>query len=168
MRRFWDAHFMQLEAGAMVLLGIGFTVWSECGAGWPAVDEALRGNRSEIYSTLAAIAGSLLGFVLTAVSIVLGFSAFPQLAVLRSSEHYATLYRIFFEATGFLAGATVAGLAALVFDRDSYPRPLVLYLALTFTLLSAVRVARCVWVLERFVELLVTRRPTNASGKKEP
>lgn len=157
MRRLWRRHFMPFEAATALLAAGAFASWAQWGGGWTSVDGVLQGSRSAVYSTLASVTGALLGFVLTAVSIVLGFSSMRQMAVLRESPHYKTLYRIYFEATAFLSGTTVSALVALVLDRDRDPVPLWLYLTLTFTLLSMVRVARCVWVLERFVDLVISR-----------
>jgi hypothetical protein len=157
---------MPMEAAAALLAAGVFAAWAQWGGGWDAVDSVLEGSRRDIYSTLASVAGALLGFVLTAVSIVLGFSSLPRLAVLRTSPHYKALYRIYFEATAFLSGATVCALVALVFDRDCAPVPLWLYSTLAFSLLSGVRVARCVWVLERLVELVITHPDGTNRDKK--
>ena len=87
----------------------------------------LDGNRSAIYSALAPVFGALLGFVLTAVSLVLGFSAMEQLAIVRGSPHYETLYKIYLQATWLLALATHVALAGLILDRDAGPVNAILY-----------------------------------------
>jgi len=159
---FWRRYFMPLELGLALAAAAGFIVWTEWAGGWSVVNGVLSGSRHEIYSTVASIAGALLGFVLTAASIVLGYAALPQLSVIRNSPHYKELYEIFFQATGCLSCATLAALLALVFDREALPVPLFLYLTLAFLLLSTVRVARCIWVLQQVVTIVVSKPP--ASG----
>lgn len=59
-----------------------------------------------MYGTLASIFGALLGFVITAISIVFGFSSMAQVDVVRGSRHYQTLWRIFLQTTWVMAAAT--------------------------------------------------------------
>lgn len=159
---FWRHHFMWLEPVVVLLLTAGLVWWIECGRGAVVVDSLLEGNRAAIYSALASVFGALLGFVLTAVSIVIGFSAMEQLAIVRDSPHYETLYRIYLHATWILAIATLFALVGLVADRDTRPVNVLLYLILLTSGIASVRVARCVWALEQVV-MLVVRRPATKS-----
>jgi hypothetical protein len=65
----------------------------------PAVAEALSGiltgNRSVLYGTIASIAGSLLGFSIAAVTIVLTVVQSPRLHLVRASKHYGKLWNTY-------------------------------------------------------------------------
>jgi hypothetical protein len=152
--QWWRARFLLVELLVAVLLALGFMAWAEHSAGATLVDATLKGNRSAVYGALASIFGSLLGFAMTAVSIVLGFSASERLAVVRDSRHYPTLWRVFLSAIKALGVATIAALIGLVFDRDSAPCRWVLYGCVLTAILAFLRLARCIWVLENIVSLV--------------
>lgn len=109
-----------------------------------------------MYGTRASIFGSLLGFTITAASIVLGFSSSPRLRIIRESRHYTTLWKVFGATIRALGLATVLSLVALIFDRDDAPAHTVFYLALFGFFLSCLRIARAVWVLENIISLMAT------------
>src|SRR6185437_3401842 len=102
-RAFWRRHFLTAEALLVSAVAVAVVVWSERLNGKPCLEEILDGNRAAIYSAAVSVFGALLGFVLTAVSIVLGFSSMRQFRVLRASPHYRTLYDIYLQATWILA-----------------------------------------------------------------
>ena len=73
---------------------------------------------------------------------------------MRESVHYATLWRVFLATIRTLGFATVVSLVGLVFDRDDAPWHWVLYFVVLAFLLSCLRIARSVWVLERVIGLV--------------
>jgi len=152
--RWWRAHFLIIELGVATLLAIAFAVWASKFGGAAMVDEALRGNRGLLYGTLASISGSLLGFAITAASIVLGFSSSPRLRIIRESSNFPALWSVFFATIRALALATLVSLIALILDHDGAPNHLVLYLVAFVFLLACLRIARTVWVLENIISLL--------------
>jgi hypothetical protein len=143
-----------VEFGWSLLLATAFSVWSERWNGKAIIDATLDGNRSAVYAALATISGSLLGFVITAASIVLGFSASEKLAIVRESKHYPTLWQVFIAAIRALAFSTIVCIVALVLDRDKQIIHGVMYVAAFGCILAAARVARCVWVLENIIKLV--------------
>lgn len=154
--RFWRRHFLSVEFLLAVILAAAFSVWYLRFDGAAATSAALQGNRATLYGTLASILGSLLGFVITATSIVLGFSTSERLAVVRESTEYPTLWKTFSSTIWTLALSTIVSLLCLVFDRDSSPSR---WFAIPFVfvlLLSLLRISRTIWVLERIIAL-VTR-----------
>lgn len=135
-----------------------FVGWAEGLDGLAQVDCLLADSRLAVYGTLASIFGSLLGFTITATSVVLGFSSSKRLRVVRESCHYSTLWKVFLSTIRTLGCATVMSLSALVLDRDAMPRPWVFYLVLLAFLVCCLRIVRVVWVLEAVVRLLTKRR----------
>jgi len=160
--QFWRRHFLWVEFALSVAIGLVAVYWIRYRNGAAVCDKLLAQNRAAVYGTLASIFGSLLGFVITAASIVLGFSGSESLSIVRASKHYPTLWRVFTASIRALAFATVISVIALVADRDSQPNRAILCFLLFAVVLAALRVSRCVWVMEQII-LLVSSRPK--SGK---
>jgi hypothetical protein len=155
-RRFWKRRFLLAEGALAFLLTIGFAIWYWRFGGASATNALLSGNRAALYGTTASISGSLLGFVITSTSIVIGFSASDRLAVVRESQQYPMLWKIFSATIRALAAATTVALLCLLLDRDSAPFPSLVVLLVLFVLLSLLRLARTVWALEHII-MLVTK-----------
>ena len=81
--RFWNKNFLNCELALSILVGIFFVIWVVWFGGSAIVDNILNGNRSAVYGVLASIFGSLLGFVITALSIIIGYSANEKFEILR-------------------------------------------------------------------------------------
>lgn len=150
----WRVHFLCAEMVLSLFIAVLFALWSEYWSGMAVIDKTLDGNRAAVYGALASILGSLLGFVITAVSIVLGFSASEKLSVVRDSTHYPTLWQVYISAIRALAFATIACIVALVLDRDKQIVHWIMYFAVFGCILATARVARCVWVLENIIALV--------------
>jgi hypothetical protein len=125
------------------------------------VMNVLKDHRSAIYQTAASIFGSLLGFVIAALSLVIGFSGSPSLKLVRESSHYPTLWKTFAAANRALGLATVMSFLALIFDRDHCPSRLIFFAVVYAALLAALRVGRSVWILEQVVRLVAGKNPTS-------
>lgn len=157
---FWKKHFLFAEFILAVLLTVAFTVWYCAFDGARPAAALLQGNRATFYGTTASILGSLLGFVITATSIVLGFSTSDRLVVVRESAAYPMLWNTFSDTIRTLAFATIVSLACLLFDRDSAPTSW-LAIPLVFSLLlSLFRMRRTIWVLEQIIALVTKPPPT--------
>jgi hypothetical protein len=155
---FWKRRFLKVEFVFAILLTVIFTVWYYNFDGLTATSALLKDNRAVLFGTTASILGSLLGFVITATSIVLGFSTSDRLAVVRESAEYPMLWKTFSATIWALAFGTIAALTCLLFDRESAPVPWLTVLLVFAVLLSLLRIGRTIWVLEHIIAL-VTRPP---------
>ncbi len=117
----WKRHFLIFEGALAIVLTIVFAVWFWRFGGMSSVFALLQNNRATLYGTIASIFGSLLGFVITATSVVLGFAASENLSVVRESAQYPMLWRTFSATIRALAGATLVALLCLLVDRDAAP-----------------------------------------------
>ncbi len=151
---FWDAHFLPSELILAGLLALCFGTWSEFVNNGEFVERFFSGSREVLYGALAALFGSLLGFAITAVSIILGYAANEKLEIVRESKHYVALWNTFNSAIRVLAMSTVFALVGLVADKDQSPINLLLYFNLFLVLLSFFRIARCVWILEYVIAIV--------------
>ena len=118
----------------------------------------LTNNHGVVYGTLASICASLLGFTITATSIVLVSASTPRLRILRNSRHYPVMWRVFRAAIRALALGTVLSLVALVVGRDRVLSDPVLFFLVFAVLLSCLRIARAIWVLENIIVIVAAHR----------
>lgn len=154
----WRRNFLAAEKAASVVLAAAFLVWSEWMGGRIPLERVFDGLRATFYGTAASIFGSLLGFAITAESVVIGLANDKRLALLRRSKQYPTVWKTFRSTVLALGLATVAGIVGLFGDRENAPRIWILYVSLFATLLAVVRLARCTWIL-RSVARTVTGGP---------
>lgn len=133
-----------------------FAAWYWYFGGASAASAVLRDNRGTLYGTTASIFGSLLGFVITATSVVIGFSGSERLAVVRDSGQFPMLGKTFRAVIRALAAATLTALVCLLLDRDNSPFRTLLILMFFTTTLALLRMARTIWILEQII-MLVTR-----------
>jgi hypothetical protein len=162
----WKVNFLFAEFWLSVVVAVAFTLWATVGGGSAHIDTLLKGSKGTVYATLASIFGSLLGFTITAVSIVLSFSANEKLGLVRNSAHYPTIWRTFIASIRALGVATLASLVGLVLDRDNSPIHLVLYVAVWATTWAVLRLARTVWVFENVISIVTMpskERPGNVA-----
>ena len=157
--KWWGKNFLFAELLLSVAIAAAFHVWLYEFGGVNVVSETIDGNRAAVYGALASILGSLLGFAITAESIVLGLSGSQSLSLLRKSFHYKTLWRVFISSIRSLSFATAAALFGLVLDRDNHPWYQILTANVFASSLAAVRLFRCIWVLENIVDLIAKAPP---------
>jgi len=160
--RYVDNHYTIASLLLATATEIALVIWGEKYGGRLVMSDVLQGNRSAVYGAFATIFGSLLGFVITAVSIVLGFSTSERLGIVRNSKHYPALWASFTHTIKVLGIATILSLVALICDRDSNPLIAATYIEAYAVVLSVLLLCRSIWALERVVE--VVARPTKPSN----
>lgn len=160
MKKFWESHFLLLEGILAMLLSVGFIVWSAFFNRNAALGELLENNRKEIYGTLATIFGSLLGFVITTVSIIIIYSDNVRLRVVSSSKHYADLWNTYISGIKGLALATICSLIGLIFDRNTHPFWPIFYVNFTLMVFIIFRLGRSIWIFDKILKILIKQIPT--------
>ena len=152
---FWKTykrHFLLAELIISIIFTIGIMVlvhflWShELLKSW------IITNRNTIYPLIATIGGTLLGFVITGVSIILAFSESEKLRLLKRSKQYKTIFTIYFSTIKYLAITTIIAIIGLVVNDDF--SVVIFYLLLWSVTISALRIWRCLWVLQSIVEII--------------
>jgi len=164
----WGGHFLVAELLLAVAVTIGVAVWSQSFGGAARIDSLLSGTRATLYGVLATLWGALLGFIIATVTIVLGFLQTPRLRIVRESAHYRDLWRTFNSAIRVLGLATAAAVAALITDKDApagHPNHLVFYVCFYASLLAALRLARCIWVLHHVVSIATGQSKSRGPGE---
>ena len=166
MSSWWQRNFLLVEAVACLILTAVFVIWAGSPSGTKLLTTTLQGNRPVIYSALTALWGSLLGFIITAVSIILGLWSNERLAIIRKSGQDRTLWHTFTQTTWILAVATLASVGALVMDAEKRPTPVMQDACVLFSLLAIARVARCVWILQQLLKIVTPPPPKSQVAKK--
>lgn len=142
-------------AGALVRVVAGNLDWTEL------LVSFMRDRRSVIYPALVGLTGSLLGFVIASLTIIVGYADSPRLATVRSSSHWQGLFDAFTTTMRWVGYSTLLSVTAMLFDRETAAN-LALEAALLGTLgASTVTVIRMLWVLHRIVRVITgpTARP---------
>src|SRR5207245_1100508 len=93
--QWWRRHFLGAELAFAVLVTGAIVVWAERYSGTRFLEQVFENQRATIYGALTSVFGSLLGFAITSVSIVIAFASHERLALVRKSEHYPTLWAVF-------------------------------------------------------------------------
>ena len=137
---------------ASIPVGV-FAVWFFCFGGENSVDKFIEGNRGNIYRTLATIAGTLLGFLIAGVSLVINNATTDRFAILRESEHYPLLWKTFFQAIRFLGALTVAALVCLIWQKEAASFTWLVVPLCFLVALAVVRLMRVIWVIEQIVTI---------------
>jgi hypothetical protein len=166
MRRFFRQHFLTIEL--LLALGVGgaLACWGEADQ-WRALDPVMRRNGSAFYTATAAIIGSLLGFTISAITLLLAFSESPALALLASSKKYPELWKVFLSSIRWLGIGTAYSLATIMLDGEGPLRHWLFYGSVTVLLVCGARVARAIWVLENVTALVIGQR-NSASAVPPP
>ena len=151
-RGFWRRHFLGLEFSIAIIATVAVFAWTE---NTHYLTNVLQGNRDAVYGTLASIEGVLLGLVIASVTIVLGFANAPQFAIVRGSQHYATLWKVFTSAIRALGLATIATFIALLLDRDGSHNLPAMLACFGTSVWAGLRVWRVTWVLGLVIAVVV-------------
>jgi hypothetical protein len=163
--------FQALQALAGVAF-CAFVYWSEELGGKAAVRAALHDNHLNVYGTLAAIFGSLLGFVMTAVSITASFSSTRKMRFLGTTTVYPQIWKIFIRATKSLGAASLTCLGGLVTNRTGEHGLVFEYFALALATNAVLHIGHCLAALHKIIGLGAanddkgaTRTPTNSIAR---
>lgn len=154
MREWWERNFLVIEFITAVVIFLAVLAWSLFINKGVAISQIVSGNRQWIYATLTTLFGTLLGFIITAVSIVLGYAQSDKLTIVRQSNHYKDLWGIFKSTIWILGFATVVALLGLIFDKETNPQYIFIYLNILAIILAVFRIGRCIWVLQNIIAIV--------------
>lgn len=143
----WDEHFFVIDFLISLAVALGFFYWLEYHDGMQVVCPLLFENRAAIYGTLTSTFGSILGFVITSFSIIIGYLSSPRFDFFKRTRHVDTLSALWLQTISVLGLSTIFSLIGLVLDRDAHQVFLILYVLLFLTVFSAFRIYSCLKVL---------------------
>lgn len=167
----WASHYygwVELTVLVVIAAALIYAWRAQSGdkIGW-----VLTGNRSAVYALIGSISGALLGFVITALSIVLTIGADRRIAILQKSGQLRAIYHIFTGAIAPFAAATIVSVVAVLVDRDaSQTRPAhvetpVAIICALAAVWAALRLWRSIRALVDLIDIIVTRSEQAESDK---
>jgi hypothetical protein len=124
------------------------------------------GTRSALYGSLAATTGALLGFVLTALAILVALPSSERVEALRRHPRWDRVPSAYFRAAWALLTALILCTLGIAIDGGSVPAKLYEGLAVAAIALALVRVAGAVVALDAVMRVARTpdRTPIQDPG----
>lgn len=116
---------------------------------------SLNGVRETVYATLATICGSLLGFIIAGVTILLTVTETERIKLMNESGMYSQVIRVFYSAAKWLACAMLINIIGLAVDRNGDAVWWYSWLSAAVTTGCLVRLWKCLWVLESVTDLVL-------------
>ena len=117
----------------------------------------VNSSRDSIYESLATIHGTLLGFIITTVSIIIGYSTNEKLEIIVENDNYRDLWTTFTDTIKFLAVATLIAIISLIVDNSGIINWILFSLSIYSTLIVVVRIYRCIQIFEKIIRILIKR-----------
>ena len=151
----YGRNFLLIELLTSMAAAAGGALGAEFLWGRESLLVLLDGNRQLLYETVSKLAGALLGFAITSMSVLFGLTQSDRYALLRRSPYYRQVYAIYLNTAFYLGTATVLGLVGLFADHG---QPALVWFPYVFgwaPLICVLRVWRCVWVLWRIIKIAV-------------
>lgn len=116
-------------------------------------------RRGTVYGAMLGLFGSLLGFVLATLAIVIGYVHHPRLQVLADSGQLRPLLRLYVSSTRWTAAAALSTMVALLADRDTAPNGLFFSVCGATLLAAVLSVGRLLSVTGRIVNIVADTGP---------
>lgn len=111
------------------------------------------GIRQQLYGTMTSFFGSLLGFIIAGLSILITMGDNEKINVLKMSIYYKQIFKSFIYASLYLALATIISLIGLIIDKDTSPHLFYLYIFIWSLTISFISIIRCIWILDKIIQL---------------
>lgn len=150
----WHGTSLSADIWLTAFVTVLLVVWVYCFDGADRVNQVFDGVRVSVYRSTIVVAASLLGFSLTVISVVVGFSSHKRLKLLRESRHYPTVWRTFFGAVHALGLLLLCAFLGLVLDRDQSPVVALEVAYVALCILAALRLHRSVRILRQLVDVI--------------
>ena len=126
------------------------------------IRDVLEDRRGGIYSVLVGLEGTVLGFIIAALTIVIGYSTSPRFEILRDSRHWSAIFQAYTRGAKGIAVALLFALVGLIFDSDKAPNAPLTVANTAALLVAGVLISRVIYVTERVVKVVINTRPRAA------
>ena len=110
-------------------------------------------NKEQLYPLFFNTGITLLGFLMTGISIILIFLNDERLILLRESGHFKSILGIYINTILVTAVFTILGFLGLVLKSNDLLKKLSLVIEAVI-LIEAIRIWRCIWIIEEVSKIL--------------
>jgi len=132
----------------IILFVKGFpSIWTDC--------KFIALLINPVFPVIATICVTLLGFIMTGVSVLISFTESGKMSLLKESVHYKTLFEIFFSAIKYLAITAVFAIFGIF--SNGLITQIVFYFTMWGVIISSLRTYRCIWALEQIIKIIGVR-----------
>jgi len=158
-------HRAIVDIGFVVVLVGGFLAATDARHYDTGFTTALRG---QLYGSLAATSGALLGFVLAALAILVALPSGERIRVLRSHHSWTNVPGSYFRAAGGLLGALI--ICTLGIPLDAATKPRVPYEAVSVGILAyaLARVIGAIFALDTVLTVSDQQAPLQPGAVSDP
>lgn len=104
------------------------------------------------YSAIAGLAGSLLGFLIAALTVLVGLIREDGMTMLRESGHSEIIMNIFYSTLVFLGITTFVALIPLLLPALG-KAPSFIAAVIFLIIASSFRLQKCVWILMKIMKI---------------
>jgi hypothetical protein len=154
---FWRRHFLGLELGAATGVAVVALIITEFGSETYWLSAILGSGSGGVASALVGISASLLGFTITAISLLLVLPDSSGIQRLRTSGSWEIVLHVFMSAIGWTGLLLVCALAASLGPDTGQLKYWLSAGCFFLSVVVLLRYLRIVWILEHIVQLAVGR-----------
>jgi len=115
--------------------------------------EKMNQNFSVVTCTVASLAGSLIGFIITALTIIISFLALRRFKILKESKQHFVIFNVYKQTIFCLTATTIWSLFILITDNKLFNAQYSPYVTIGLIFLCVFRLYRCVWILNKMTIL---------------
>lgn len=113
-------------------------------------------NKSQFYSLLATISGTLLGFIITGISVIIALSGSKELETVKNNRQFNKVFEVYFNTIKYLAFTVIVSIIGFLVNNDFINKYL-FYILIFLAIISSFRVYRSVWVLKSIVRIIIPK-----------
>lgn len=146
---FFKVHFLLGDTLLIVaFFYLFFGVFKKLGIDY--IDLLIFNNADRLYPVFLNSCITLLGFLLTGISIIMIFLKDDKLEPLKEHGHFTSILSIYFSAIRVCALVTAISFWGLVAEKTN----LLSHITALMVCILAVRLARCIWIIEQITAIL--------------
>jgi len=147
MVNWYQRHFLAIEFFVAIIITAFWMTLAPRVAIAHNIETNMHKPNGALYPTLATLAGTLLGFSMTAITVVLSFVSAHALEIVRKSGHLVTIVTIYRQTILWLGLTTVWSLVVPMLSNKQPVPGWSVDIEFYFLTISSLRLYRSLWVL---------------------
>ena len=149
--KIYKRHFLFFELLISIIIVVLFVFLLLRSTSIQNIEKWISINKDTIFPLLATISGTLLGFIITVMSIIIVFPETKRIRVLKQSNQYKTVLKVYLSAVKYLSAMIIFSIIGLGFN--GYLEMIFSFIVLGLLIVSFFRIWRCIWVLKKMIEI---------------